>query len=62
MRYINLLLIFSLVCLALSFPTLLYAESNLKIGFIDSQRIIEESIKGKETMEKIKNIRNENVS
>ena len=62
MRYINLLLVFSLVCLALSFPTLLYAESNLKIGFIDSQRIIEESIKGKETMVKIKNIRNENVS
>ncbi|MGA1826015.1 MAG: OmpH family outer membrane protein [bacterium] len=62
MRYINLLLLFSLVGLVLSFPTLLYAESNLKIGFIDSQRIIEESIKGKETMEDIKNIRNENVS
>lgn len=49
-------------CFTLLFPALLYAQSNLKIGFIDSQRIVEESIKGKETLQKIKDLRNENIS
>ncbi|MGA1868656.1 MAG: OmpH family outer membrane protein [bacterium] len=62
MRYITLFLILSLVCYVLLFPASLNAESTLKVGFIDSQRIIEGSIKGKEAMEGIKNIRNENVA
>jgi len=62
MRYINFVVIITIICFALLLPTRLYAESNQKIGYIDSQRIVEESIKGKEALQKIKAIRNKNVS
>ena len=61
MKYFKFYFLSIILAFCFLLPKGLYAESSPKIGFIDSQRIIDETVSGQKALEEMKKIKDENL-